>query len=188
MKIVIATHNPGKVKEFLPLLAPLGLDIISAGELGLAEPDETSDEFAGNARIKALAAAQASGLPALADDSGFSAAAMAGGPGVFSARYAARDYPAAFARILAAAEAADEYRAWFTCALCFAQPDGTTATYIGEAHGRIAPPRGTAGFGYDAIFIPDGYEQSYAELGPDVKDRISHRALAFAQFAAAYRP
>jgi XTP/dITP diphosphohydrolase len=182
-KIVIATHNPGKIKEFLPLLAPLGLEPVSAGELGLPEPEETSQTFPGNARIKALAAAGASGLPALADDSGISFAALGGAPGIFSARFAAGDYPAAFARILEAAQAADEFRAWFTCALCFAQPDGTTATYIGEAHGRVAAPQGTAGFGYDPIFIPDGYEQSYAELGHETKDQISHRARAFAQFA-----
>jgi len=186
-KIVIATHNPGKIKEFLPLLAPLGLEPVSAGDLGLPEPEETADNFPGNARIKALAAARASGLPALADDSGLSVAALNGAPGVFSARFAAGDYPAAFARIIAAAQAADEFRAWFTCALCHAQPDGTTTTYIGEAHGRIAAPQGTQGFGYDPIFIPDGYTQSYAELGHETKDQISHRARAFAQFLAAQK-
>jgi XTP/dITP diphosphohydrolase len=184
--IVIATHNAGKIKEFLPLLAPLGLEPVSAGELGLPEPEESADNFAGNARIKALAAARASGLPALADDSGLSIAALNGAPGVHSARFANGDYRSAFTRILTAAQEADEYRAWFTCALCFAKPDGTTATYIGEAHGRIAPPQGSAGFGYDPIFVPDGYTQSYAELGAAIKDTISHRARAFAQFAAAY--
>lgn len=186
-KIVIATHNAGKINEFLLLLAPLGLTPVSAGELGLPEPAETADDFAGNARLKALAAARASNLPALADDSGLSVAALNGAPGVFSARFAAGDYPSAFARILAAAQAAGEYRAWFTCALCFAQPGGTTATYIGEAHGRVSAPQGSAGFGYDPIFIPDGYTQSYAELGAAVKDTISHRARAFAQFAEAYK-
>jgi XTP/dITP diphosphohydrolase len=187
-QLVIATHNPGKLKEFLPLLAPLGLDITSAGALGLPEPEETAPTFHGNARIKALAAARASGLPALADDSGFCVAALNGGPGVFSARYAGGDYPGAFARIIAAAQAAGDWRAWFTCALCLAQPEGDTATYIGLAHGHIAPaPRGAAGFGYDPIFIPAGYEQSYAELGSAVKDRISHRAQAIAQLKAALR-
>ena len=184
-RIVIATRNPGKIKEFLPLLAPLGLEPVSAGELGLPEPEESAPDFAGNARIKALAAAKASGLPALADDSGLCVAAMGGAPGVRSARFAAGDYPAAFARILAAAEAAGEWRAWFTCALCHALPDGGTATYIGEAHGRLAPPQGGHGFGYDPIFIPDGYAASYAQLGANVKDKISHRARAFAQFAVA---
>lgn len=187
-KIVIATHNPGKIKELLPLLAPLGLAPVSAGELGLPEPEESAGDFAGNARIKALAAARASGLLALADDSGLSVAALSGAPGVHSARYAAGDYPAAFARILAAAQNAAEDRAWFTCALCLARTDGTTATYIGEAHGRVAPPQGDGGFGYDPIFIPDGYTQSYAVLGAAIKDRISHRARAFAQFATAFAP
>jgi XTP/dITP diphosphohydrolase len=185
-QLVIATHNPGKLKEFGPLLAPLGYSLTSAGELGLPEPEETATTFPGNARIKALAAAQASGLPALADDSGLSVAALGGGPGVFSARYAGGDYPGAFARIIAAAEAANDWRAWFTCALCLAQPDGTTATYIGQAYGRIATaPRGAGGFGYDPLFIPDGYEQSYAELGSAVKEKISHRAQAIAQLKAA---
>lgn len=184
--LVIATHNPGKLKEFGPLLAPLGYALTSAGELGLPEPEETADTFPGNARLKALAAARASGLPALADDSGLSVAALRGGPGVFSARYAGKDYPAAFARIIAAAEAANDWRAWFTCALCLAQPDGGTATYVGLAYGRIAPaPRGAGGFGYDPVFIPDGYEQSYAELGLEVKEKISHRAQAIAQLKAA---
>jgi len=185
-QLIIATHNPGKLREFLSLLAPLGFGVTSSGERGLPEPDETADTFPGNARIKALAAAQASGLPALADDSGLSVAALGGGPGVLSARYAAGDYPAAFARIIEAAGAADDWRAWFTCALCLAQPDGTTATYVGQAYGRISPaPRGAGGFGYDPVFIPDGYEQSYAELGPAVKDKISHRAQAIAQLKAA---
>jgi len=187
-QLVIATHNPGKLKEFLSLLAPLGFGVTSSGELGLPEPDEAADTFPGNARIKALAAAQASGLPALADDSGLSVAALGGGPGVLSARYAAGDYPSAFARIIEAARAADDWRAWFTCALCLAQPDGSTATYIGQAYGRIAPaPHGAGGFGYDPVFIPDGYEQSYAELGPAVKDKISHRAQAIAQLKAALK-
>jgi XTP/dITP diphosphohydrolase len=186
--LVIATHNPGKLKEFGPLLAPLGYSLTSAGELGLPEPEETADTFPGNARLKARAAAQASGLPALADDSGLSVAALGGGPGVFSARYAGGDYPAAFARIIAAAEAANDWRAWFTCALCLAQPDGVTATYVGQAYGRIATaPRGAGGFGYDPVFIPDGFEQSYAELGLTVKEKISHRAQAIAQLKAALR-
>ena len=182
--IVIATHNPGKLKEFQTLLAPLGFEAVSAGALGLPEPAETAPDFAGNARIKAVAAAKASGLPALADDSGFCVSALNGQPGVYSSRYAGDDYPGAFAKIIAAAEAKNDWEAWFTCALCLAQPDGTTATYIGEAFGRIAPaPRGEAGFGYDPIFIPNGHEQTYAELGA-VKDRISHRARACEQISA----
>ncbi|MDE1895880.1 MAG: RdgB/HAM1 family non-canonical purine NTP pyrophosphatase [Rhodospirillales bacterium] len=183
-KLVIATHNPGKLKEFQTLLAPLGYEVTSSGALGLPEPAETAPDFAGNARIKAVAAAKASGLPAIGDDSGLSVSALNGQPGIYSSRYAGDDYPGAFAKIIAAAEAKNDWDAWFTCALCLAQPDGSTATYIGEASGRIAPaPRGGAGFGYDPIFIPNGYEQSYAELGHE-KDKISHRARAFEQIAA----
>lgn len=182
--LVIATHNSGKLKEFRSLLAPLGYELTSSGELGLPEPDETASDFAGNARIKALAAAKASGLPALADDSGISVAALNGQPGVYSSRYAGDDYPGAFVKIISAANAKQNWAAWFTCALCLAQPDGSTATYIGEAHGRIAPePRGGDGFGYDPIFIPNGYEESYAELGAR-KEAVSHRARAFEQVAA----
>jgi XTP/dITP diphosphohydrolase len=183
-KLVIATHNPGKLKEFGTFLAPLGYEVTSSGELGLPEPAETAPDFVGNARIKAVAAAKASGLPALGDDSGLCVSALNGQPGVYSSRYAGDDYPGAFAKIIAAAEAKNDWEAWFTCALCLAQPDGTTGTYIGEAFGRIAPaPRGENGFGYDPIFIPNGYEQSYAELGPE-KDKISHRARAFEQIGA----
>ncbi len=183
-KLVIATHNSGKLKEFRTLLAPLGYEVTSSGELGLPEPDETAPDFAGNARIKAVAAAKASGLAALADDSGLCVSALNGQPGVYSARYAGDDYPGAFAKIIAAAKAKENWVAWFTCALCLAQPDGTTATYIGEAPGRIAPaPQGERGFGYDPIFIPTGYDKSYAELGAE-KEAISHRARAFEQVKA----
>ncbi|WP_298281548.1 RdgB/HAM1 family non-canonical purine NTP pyrophosphatase [Acidocella sp.] len=183
--LVIATRNEGKLREFSPLLAPLGFALKSAGALGLPEPEESAPDFAGNARIKALAAARGAGLAALADDSGLSVAALGGAPGVHSARYAGGDYPAAFARILKAVAETGEARAHFTAALCLALPDGTTHTYVGEAHGHIAPaPRGAGGFGYDPIFIPDGYEMSFAELGAE-KERISHRAKAFAQLAAA---
>jgi XTP/dITP diphosphohydrolase len=183
--LIIATRNAGKLKEFVPLLEPLGFTLKSAGELGLPEPEETAPDFAGNARLKALSAATAANLPALADDSGLSVAALNGAPGVHSARYAGSDYPAAFARIIAAVSETGENRAHFTAALCLALPDGTTFTYIGEAHGHIAPrPKGLGGFGYDPLFIPDGYEQSFAELGAE-KERISHRAKAFAQLQAA---
>ncbi len=186
--IVIATHNAGKLEEFKTLLAPLRFGVVSAGELGLAEPEETGGSFAENAQLKARAAAMAAGLPALADDSGLCVAALGGGPGVLSARYAAGDYPAAFARIIAAARQAGEWRARFVCALCLAQPDGETATYIGQADGVISPqPEGVGGFGYDPIFVPDGFSRSYAVLGPAVKQAGSHRAHAFAQLAAALR-
>lgn len=184
-RILIATHNPGKLKEFATLLAPLGIEAVSAGQLGLAEPEETGASFAANARIKALHAMRASGEMALADDSGLCVAALNGAPGILSSRYGAGDYPGAFQRIIAAAQAANEWRARFVCALCLAQPDGTTATYIGQSDGVIAPaPSGGAGFGYDPIFIPSGHDKTYAELGAAVKDQISHRARAFAQLAA----
>jgi XTP/dITP diphosphohydrolase len=185
-QIVLATHNKGKLAEFISLLAPLGFSAISAGVLGLAEPEETGNSFAENAQLKARAAAAAANMPALADDSGISIAALDNGPGIFSARYAADDYPAAFARIIAAAAQKNEWRARFTCALCLAQPDGSTATYIGHADGEIAKaPCGDEGFGYDPIFIPLGHDQTFAKLGLEVKDKISHRAKAFEQFAAA---
>jgi len=186
-RILIATHNQGKLAEFAALLAPLGYSVIAAADLNLPEPEETGATFAQNARLKALAAARAANLPALADDSGLCVAALCNGPGIFSARYAAGNYPGAFAKIIAAATAENDFRARFVCALCLAQPDGSTATYIGQADGVIAPaPAGDAGFGYDPIFIPRGHRETYAELGP-VKDQISHRARAFAQIAAALR-
>lgn len=184
-RVLIATHNAGKLKEFATLLAPLGIEAVGAGAMGLAEPEETAADFAGNARLKAVAAARGAGIAALADDSGLCVAALGGGPGVFSARYAAGDYGAAFARIIAACARAGEWRARFVCALCLAQPDGTAATFIGQADGMIArAASGGAGFGYDPVFVPAGYEQTYAELGGAVKDTISHRARAFAQVAA----
>jgi XTP/dITP diphosphohydrolase len=184
-RLLIATHNAGKLREFAALLGPLGFEVVSSGELGLVEPDETASDFAGNARLKASLAAKAAGIPALADDSGLCVAALNGAPGLFSARYAAGDYPAAFARIIAAAAAQNEWRAHFVCALCLAQPDGATETYIGQVHGTIAQaPQGEGGFGYDPIFVPDGYAQSFAALGAEVKDKISHRAKALAQVVA----
>ena len=128
---------------------------------------------------------RASGQMALADDSGLCVAALNGAPGILSSRYGAGDYPAAFQRIIAAAKAANEWRARFVCALCLAQPDGSTATYIGQSDGTIASaPSGGGGFGYDPIFTPLGFDKTYAELGATVKDQISHRARAFAQLAA----
>jgi len=184
-RLLIATHNPGKLAEFRGLLQPLGFDVVGAEAMGSAEPEETGETFAQNARIKALAAAN--GVMALADDSGLCVAALAGGPGVLSARYAAGDYPAAFARILAACEAAADRRAKFVCALCLARPDGATATFIGQAEGRIAmAPAGATGFGYDPIFIPEGFHTTYAELGAQ-KSTISHRARAVAQLLAHLR-
>ncbi|MDE8348319.1 MAG: RdgB/HAM1 family non-canonical purine NTP pyrophosphatase [Acidocella sp.] len=187
-RILVATHNKGKLAAFAGMLEPLGYDMVSAGELGLAEPEETGASFAENAKIKAQAAALASGLPALADDSGLCVAALGGAPGVYSARYAAGDYPAAMQRIIAACEAAQEWRARFVCALCYAQPNGEAATYIGQSDGVIAKtPEGSGGFGYDPIFVPLGYQHSYAVLGAAVKDVTSHRARALAQLVSALR-
>jgi len=187
-QILVATHNQGKLAEFASMLAPFGVTVIGAQARSLPEPDETASSFAGNAQLKAAAAAKAANMPALADDSGISIAALDNGPGIFSARYAAGDYPQAFARIIAAAAQKDDWRARFTCALCLAQPDGTTATYIGHADGLIAKtPSGANGFGYDPIFMPLGYAKTYAELGAEVKDKISHRAKAFEQLAANFK-
>lgn len=189
--LVLATHNKGKLREFDALLAPLGVVVISAGDLDLPEPDETAIDFIGNARIKALAAAVASGLPALADDSGFSVAALGGAPGIYSARWAGKpaDFTAAMARVNTEIGDNTDHRAWFTSALCLAWPDGETATYLGRVEGRVVwPPRGTAGFGYDPMFVPAGATRSYAEMSPAEKHATSHRMRALAQLASALFP
>lgn len=186
-RVVIATGNQGKLAEFSLLLAPHGLDCVSSGALGLAEPEEDAPDFAGNARIKALAAAKAGGLWAIADDSGIAVAAMDGAPGVRSSRFAseAGGYEAAMARIVAATRELD--RAAFACAICLAAPDGRTATYIGFCQGRIAEaPRGDGGFGYDPVFVPLGETRSFAEMDKAEKSAISHRGRALRQFAAAH--
>jgi XTP/dITP diphosphohydrolase len=180
--ILVATHNLGKLAEFRGLLGPLGFKVLSAADFSLAEPEEIETSFAGNARLKAVAAAKAAGVTAIADDSGLCVAALGGGPGVYSARYAAGDYASAFGRIIGACEAAGEWRARFVCALCIAEPDGTARTFVGQADGVIAKaPRGAGGFGYDPIFVPDGFGKTYAVLGGEVKARVSHRARAVAQ-------
>jgi XTP/dITP diphosphohydrolase len=182
--LVIATHNPGKLAEIADLLRPHGFVVTSAGALGLAEPEETEADFAGNARLKALAAARAADLPALADDSGFCVAALNGAPGVLSARWAgpSKDFAAAMARVQNEAAPDPDRRAWFVCALCLAWPDGHTETYLGRVDGSwVWPPRGTQGFGYDPIFVPAGASQTYGEVGTAEKEADSHRARAFAQ-------
>ncbi len=189
--LVLATHNKGKLREFDTLLAPLGVVVVSAGDLGLPEPDETATDFLGNARIKALAAAVASGKPALADDSGFSAAALDGAPGIYSARWAGKpaDFVAAMARVQVEIGANADRRAWFTSALCLAWPDGETATFLGRVEGHaVWPPRGDAGFGYDPMFVPVGSDRTYAEIPASEKNADSHRAHALAQLLAACRP
>ena len=186
-RLVLATHNPGKVVELAALLAPYRVDVVSAGALGLPEPDETAADFAGNARLKAVAAT-ASGLPALADDSGFCVAALGGGPGVFSARWAGpeKDFSRAMELVRAQMAGAVDRRAWFVCALCLAWPDGRTATFMGRAEGTaVWPPRGERGFGYDPMFVPAGGRATYGEMEPDEKHAVSHRAVAMAQLLMA---
>jgi XTP/dITP diphosphohydrolase len=188
-KLVLATHNAGKLREVAALLAPWGFEVVSAGALGLPEPAETEDSFLGNARIKALAAARASGLPALADDSGFSVAALDGAPGVRTADWAetptGRDYAMAMGKVEKLARHASDRRAWFSCALVVAWPDGHTEGFLGEAHGAwVWPPRGANGFGYDPMFVPTGGTETFGEMTPAAKHAISHRAAAFALLAA----
>ena len=185
-RLALATHNPGKLREIAALLAPCGVHVVSAGELGLPEPDETEPDFAGNARLKAVAAT-ASGLPALADDSGFCVAALGGAPGVLSARWAGpgKDFDAAMQKVWAGIGASADRRAWFVCALCLAWPGGKTSTFLGRAEGHLVwPPRGTRGFGYDPMFVPTGHTDTYGEMQPDAKHAISHRAIAMEQLLA----
>lgn len=187
-KLVLASHNPGKLREIAPMLAPFGVEVISAGALGLPEPDETAPDFTGNARLKALAAAIASGLPALSDDSGFSVAALGGAPGVVSARWAGpeKDFGMAMARVHQEAGDAADQGAFFTCALCLAWPDGHAEVFEGRVDGfTVWPPRGSLGFGYDPMFLPAGGSLTYGEMDPAEKHATSHRARAFALLKAA---
>ena len=187
-QLVVASHNAGKVREIKALLGPHGIEPISAGSLGLPEPEETGLSFAANAEIKAKAAAMASRHAALADDSGLCVDALEGAPGIYSARWAGpnKDFRVAMTRIH------DELRhlnllgglstsaAKFVCALCIAMPSGEAQTFEGEVHGRLTfPPRGDHGFAYDPIFIADGMEQTFAEIDPAKKHAMSHRAKAF---------
>jgi XTP/dITP diphosphohydrolase len=187
-KIVLASHNKGKLREIAELLEPFGISVVSAGDLGLEEPDETEDTYAGNARIKAHFAAKESGLPALSDDSGFSVEALGGAPGVYSADWAetpdGRDFPMAMAKVWDKVKhAPTPVSAKFCCTLCLAWPDGHDELFEGEVHGAIAwPPRGDRGFGYDPMFIATGMAQTFAEIEPQQKHDMSHRADAFHKF------
>jgi XTP/dITP diphosphohydrolase len=196
-RLVIATHNAGKLKEISALLAPYGVECISAGSLGLPEPAETGKSFVENALIKARAAAEASGIVALADDSGLSVAALDGRPGVYTADWAerqwfegepGRDWYMAMGKVegMLCAKGRDVPRdAWFSCVLALAWPDGENAVYEGRVDGTLTwPPRGTMGFGYDPVFVPKGRERTFAELAPEEKHAISHRADAFAKLVA----
>jgi len=186
-RLVLASHNRGKLAEIADLVRPLGLEVVSAGDLGLPEPPEDAPDFVGNARIKALAAARASALPALADDSGFCVAALNGRPGLHSARWAgsAKDFDAAMARVNREIGDNPDRRAWFIAALCLGWPDGHTETFVGRVDGTaIWPPRGALGFGYDPMFLPIGATETFGEMAPEAKHATSHRARAFAQLVA----
>ncbi len=192
-RLVLATHNAGKVREMAALLTPYGMDVVAAGDLGLPEPAETEDSFAGNALIKARSAAQGSGLVALADDSGLCVDALGGAPGVYTADWAetptGRDWTLAMTKVenLLAAQGPEALRtASFVCTLALAWPDGATAVFEGRCAGSLVwPPRGDRGFGYDPVFVADGMTQTFGEIDPDLKHRISHRAAAFAGLRAA---
>ncbi len=192
--LVIASHNTGKVREITALLGPHGMEPVSAGALGLPEPEETEDSFVGIATIKALASARGSGMPALADDSGLEVAALGGRPGVYTANWAekpdgTRDWAMAMRKV------EDELRALgpdtprdaaFVCTLALGWPDGHVDCFTGRIEGRVTwPPRGDRGFGYDPVFIPNGFDLTFAEMDPDQKHAISHRARAFEKLVAA---
>ena len=189
-QLVVATHNPGKVEEIGVLLAPFGLQVVSAGELGIAEPEETGTTFAQNACQKAVHSAKASGLPALADDSGLEVAALDGKPGIYSARWGGPDknFDRAMERVheelqARGATSREQREANFTCSLALALSDGSCTVYEGKVFGSIVwPMRGSRGFGYDPIFMPDGFDITFGEMDPTEKHKMSHRAKAFERF------
>jgi XTP/dITP diphosphohydrolase len=196
-ELVIATHNPGKLREIAALIEPLGISCVSAAELGLPEPEEIGNNFADNADLKAREAADLSGLPALADDSGLCVDALHGRPGIFSARWAEdedgkRDWMRAMERVWSEVGAAgpDASRdAHFFCALTIAWPnDGQVETFDGRVDGTLSwPPRGDKGFGYDPMFVPAGHDQTFGEMDPEEKHKISHRAAAFRKLTSALK-
>ena len=195
-RLVLASHNAGKLREIAALLEPFSITVVSAGELGLPEPDETEDTFAGNARIKAHAAAQASGLPALSDDSGIMVDALGGAPGVYTADWAetpdGRDFPMAMTKVwtLLEEKSAPEPRtASFNSTLCLAWPDGHDEICEGRAPGHLVwPMRGEQGFGFDPIFVPDGHSKTFGEMTPDEKRPLAHRTAAFAKLVKLFQP
>ena len=193
-KLVIATHNGGKLREIRELLAPFGIECVGAAELDLPEPEETGVTFVDNAELKARASADLSGLPALADDSGLAVDALHGRPGIHSARWAEdeagnRDFGRAMERVWSEVEAAGAeagHDAHFVCALSLAWPDGTIESFEGKVHGTLVwPPRGTNGFGYDAMFVANGDKRTFGEIDPAQKHAVSHRAEAFRRLVAA---
>lgn len=192
-RLVVASHNPGKLREIAELLAPYGLEATSAGLLGASEPDETETTFAGNARLKAVHSARSTHLPALSDDSGLEVDLLGGHPGVYSARWAGptKDFSQAMHKVHDALVVHQGWRekegprANFTAVLCLAWPDGETAVFEGKVFGRLVwPPRGAKGFGYDPMFLPDGETETFGEMEPRRKHAISHRARAFRLFVA----
>lgn len=194
-KLVVASHNKGKVREIAALLAPFGIETVSAGELGLPEPEETGTTFQANAELKALAAAKAANMIALADDSGLAVAALGGDPGIYSARWAgeAKDFTLAMEKVEAALQksGSSDRSAAFICGLCVAWPpsegeEGKTAYFEGRVDGTLVwPPRGSQGFGYDPVFVAKGHDITFGEMEPDAKHAISHRADAFRQLTDA---
>jgi XTP/dITP diphosphohydrolase len=192
-KVVLASHNKGKLAEIAALLAPFGIEAVPASAFGLAEPVETEDSFAGNALLKARFAAEGSGLPALSDDSGLCVEALGGAPGVYTADWAetpaGRDWMLAMRTVedrLQALGPDVSRRAAFRCTLALVWPDGAEAVFEGRVEGHLVwPPRGEMGFGYDPVFVPEGYSETFAEMDPAAKHAISHRAVAFAKLKAA---
>jgi XTP/dITP diphosphohydrolase len=183
-RLVVASHNAGKVREIDDLLRPFGVDAVSAGDLGLPEPEETGATFVANAELKALAAARTAHLPALADDSGLCVSALGGEPGIYSARWAGpgRDFGLAMRKVQEGLEAkvAHDRSARFVSVLALAWQDGHCESFEGTVEGTLVwPPRGTKGFGYDPMFVPDGYGITFGEMEPALKHTISHRAVAF---------
>lgn len=187
-KLVVASHNAGKVREINDLLQPFSINVVSAGELDLPEPVEDGDTFIANAKIKALASASASGFPALADDSGMAVTALGGAPGIYSARWAGpeKDFDHAMERVHNALADTMDRSAQFVCALCLAWPDGHTEVFEGTVGGTLVwPGRGNNGFGYDPMFLPHGYDITFGEMDPQAKHAISHRAIAFQKMVGA---
>nr|WP_290482886.1 RdgB/HAM1 family non-canonical purine NTP pyrophosphatase [Hyphomonas sp. UBA3601] len=189
-RLVAATHNKGKVSELTDLFAPLGFEVVSAIELDLPEPEETEATFAGNAILKARAAAEATGAPALSDDSGLSVTALGGAPGIYSARWAGepRDFGKAMEKVQRELDdiGATDRSAKFVCALAIVWPDGHAEVFEGEVHGELTwPPRGNKGFGYDPVFVADGESITFGEMEPALKHAMSHRARAVEKLKAA---
>lgn len=192
-RLVVASHNPGKIVEINDLIRPFGVEAVSAGALGVSEPEETEATFAGNARLKALHSMRATGLPALSDDSGLEVDGLEGAPGIYSARWAGptKDFALAMQKVHQGLVTRDAWnargrRANFTAVLCMAWPDGEARVFEGKVFGSLVwPPRGDRGFGYDPMFLPEAERLTFGEMDPEKKHAISHRARAFKLFVEA---